>query len=68
MIRVMVACIALLASAAVAWAQLTPQQIIILFGKTSSASGSLVSSCNNTNQLVLDYSNSCALIAQGFGQ
>lgn len=48
-------------------AQISPQQYILLFGKSSSASGSNPGS-GCTNQLVLDYSNSCALIGQAFGQ
>jgi predicted outer membrane repeat protein len=39
---------------------------IILFGNNSSASGGGGLGC--TNQLVLDYSNSCALIGQAWGQ
>ena len=39
---------------------------MILMGKTSSASSSPVVGC--TNQFVLNYSNSCALIGQAFGE
>ncbi len=47
-------------------AQNSPAIDIIIFGRTSSASGSTGSGC--ANQLVLDYSNSCALIGQAWGQ
>lgn len=45
---------------------LTRADQLIVLGGTSSASGSSTPAC--TNNLVLDYSNSCALIAQAWGQ
>lgn len=46
---------------------LTRADQLIVLGGTSSATGStVITGC--ANQLVLDYSNSCALIAQAWGQ
>lgn len=65
---ILLAAACLAAGTALAMA-LSPAQQIIMFGGNSSASGSGGGGGNPcTNQLVLDYSNSCALIAQGWGQ
>ncbi len=46
---------------------LTRADQLIVLGGTSSATGStVITGC--ANQLVLDYNNSCALIAQAWGQ
>jgi hypothetical protein len=58
--------IAILLAAASAQAAVTPEDFMIILGRNSNASGSSGAGC--TNQLVLDYSNSCALIAQAWGQ
>lgn len=67
--RIMLAITIVIAGTVLALA-ITPEEQIIMFGGQSSASGSGGGSGPTpcTNQLVLDYSNSCALIAQGWGQ
>ena len=58
--------IAILAGLMVLCSGQTPAVDIVILGGTSSASGSSGGGC--TNQLVLVYSNSCALIGQAWGE